>query len=565
MSCLIQKSLGEPGVPTRLIDVGPSDGSQEPKLILLSACRLSTNWEYVALSHCWGQAQLYRIHNDDMRIDLETWMEDQKNLAEIKRKPLTTTSETLEQRLQQIPMSTLPKTFRDAITFTRGLGSRYTWIDSLCIIQNSKSDWKEEAARMADIYKNSYVTIAAESSRDSHEGMFSERILAFQPIEVPFNSKTRAIRDVVYIRQALDDWETCVNGTGSALRSRGWVLQESLLSPRTIRVSSQQMFWECRSKSLAEGNMTPILPRGTGREKKWNWTRNKQFLAGAVNKSGDSETDSEDMKHQGLTARDIMYLQWSSIIRYYSHRKLSVSSDIFPALEGLAREFNTRLNDTYLAGLWKRDLLRGLLWKVEGSKPGELPLEATPYRAPSWSWASVFGGIISDSSECVHRVGNYHVEIINIQIYLEGDLALGSDVSHYSRITGGSLTLRGRWTSCSRWPRFEEGNYDNDSPLFRYSEEGFGHMFRYIDYSLDSHYEARHKRGRILSLLEIASWVQYESNFPVVYFLILESGDSGDEKVFKRAGVVVLHKETANLEDHERWVREWEIREVIIV
>jgi hypothetical protein len=565
MSSFLQKSLGEPGVPTRLIDVGLSDGSQEPKLILSSASRLSINWEYVALSHCWGQAQLYRIHNDDTRIDLESWMEDQKNLAEIKRKPLTTTSETLEQRLQQIPMSTLPRTFRDAITLTRGLGLRYIWIDSLCIIQNSKSDWKEEAARMADIYKNSYVTIAAESSRDSHEGMFGERILAFQPIEVPFHSKTWAICDILYIRQALDDWETCVNGTGSALRSRAWVLQESLLAPRTIRVSSQQMFWECRSKSLAEGNLTPILPRGKGREKKWNWSRNKRFLVGAENELGDSETDSEDMKGQGLTAKDVMYLQWSSIIRDYSHRKLSVSSDIFPALEGLAREFNTRLNDTYIAGLWKRDLLRGLLWKVEGSKPGELPLEATPYRAPSWSWASTFGGIISDNSECVHRVGNYHVEIINIQIYLEGDLALGSNVSHYGGITGGSLTLRGRWTSCSRWPRFEEGNYDNSSPLFRYSEEGFGNMFRYLDYSLDVQYEARHKRGRTLSLLEIASWVQDKRNFPVVYFLILESGDFGDEKVFKRAGVVVLHKENANLEDHEQWVRDWEIREVTIV
>jgi hypothetical protein len=36
---------------------------------------------------------------------------------------------------------------------------------------------EEEAARMAGIYKNSYVAITAESSRDSHEGMFSERIL----------------------------------------------------------------------------------------------------------------------------------------------------------------------------------------------------------------------------------------------------------------------------------------------------------------------------------------------------------------------------------------------------
>lgn len=492
-------------------------------------------------------------------------MEDQKKLASIEKKPLTTTSGTLKQRLQQIPMAILPKTFQDAIAFTRGLGLSYIWIDSLCIIQDLTSDWKNEAAQMAGIYKNSYVTIAAESSRNSHEGMFGERILAFQPIEVPFYSKARAIRAIVHIRQALDDWETCVNGTKSALRSRAWVLQESLLAPRTIRVSSQQMFWECRSKSLAEGNMTPIPLREKGGEKKWDWSRNKRFLSEVANESGSSEAETEDMKDQGLTARDIMYLQWSSIIRDYSYRKLSFPSDIFPALEGLAREFNTRLNDKYVAGLWKADLLRGLLWKVEGPKPGEIPLEATPYRAPSWSWASTFGGIISDARECVHRVGNYHVEIVDIQVYPVGDFTPDSDANPYGGIKGGSLTLRGRWTSCSRWPRFEEGNPDNSHPLFKYSEEGFGSMFRYLDYSLDEQYEARHKRGRTLGLLEIVSWVQNERNFPVVYFLILESGDHGDEKVFKRAGLVELGKETANIEDHEQWVRDWEVREVTIV
>jgi hypothetical protein len=79
------------------------------------------------------------------KIDLETWIDDQT-----KRKLLTTTSEKLEQWLQQIPMSTLPKTFRDAITFffLQGLGLRHIWIDSPYNIQNSKSDWKEEAAAL---------------------------------------------------------------------------------------------------------------------------------------------------------------------------------------------------------------------------------------------------------------------------------------------------------------------------------------------------------------------------------------------------------------------------------
>jgi hypothetical protein len=414
---------------------------------------------------------------------------------------------------------------------------------------------------MADVYKNSYVTIAAESSRDSHMGMLNERVFDFESIELLFESKTHDIHGVVYLRPALHDWETCINGPRSALRSRAWVLQESLLAPRTIRFSSQQMFWECRSRSLAEGNVKPILP-SKEHEKRWHWSQNKRFLA----ETEDSMGVSESLNSNGLGGKEIVYLQWSSTIRDYSYRKLSYSSDIFPALEGLAREFNLRLNDKYIAGLWKRDLLRGLLWKVEGSKSGEIAREVSPYCAPSWSWASIIGGTISDAGAYVHRVGDYHVNVIDVKIQPVGGMpwALNSMGNHYSEIMAGTLTLQGRWTSCARWPRFEEKSYDPMFTIVRDTEEGFGNMFRYFDCPYEELYEARHKNGRTLSLLEIAAWVSNPNDFPVVYFLILESGDSGDETIFKRVGVVALHRETADLNDHKRWVRQWEFKEVTI-
>jgi hypothetical protein len=537
-----------PRPPTRLIDVGPSTGSQEPKLISLSDSQLLAELHYVALSHCWGQAQLLKILSHHTDFDLETLTQDQEKLAKIERKPLTTTSQTIGQRMRQIPMTTLPKTFRDAIQFTRGLGLRYIWIDSLCIIQDSEDDWKQEAARMADVYKNSYVTIAAESSKDSYMGMLNEGALEFDPIELPFNSKARDLHGTFFIRPVLDDWNTSVNGPRSVLRFRAWVLQESLLAPSTIRFSTQQIFWECRSKSLAEGNVTPIPP-SKPQEKPWNWSQSKRFVGNADTEGVASV--SESLSLNGLDKKDVLYLQWSSIIHDYSYRKLSFPSDIFPALEGLAREFNSRLHDKYIAGLWKRDLLRGLLWRVEDSKPGDIAREARPYRAPSWSWASIIGGIISDAGDCVHRVGDYRAEIVDVQIRPVGnmDWTLDSDTNHYSQITAGTLTLRGRWTACSRWPRFEEKYYDRSFTLIRETEEGFGNMFRYLDCELEEVYEARHKHGRTLSLLEIAAWNPWNENlkdiltvFPIVYYLILESGNSGDETVFKRVGLVALHQ-----------------------
>jgi hypothetical protein len=81
---------------------------------------------YVSLSHCWGDS-VY---------------------------PAKTTSQTLDQNRKSIPWSTLPKTFQDAIFFTRWLRIRYLWIDSLCIIQDSREDWLEESVKMMHIYQN---------------------------------------------------------------------------------------------------------------------------------------------------------------------------------------------------------------------------------------------------------------------------------------------------------------------------------------------------------------------------------------------------------------------------
>lgn len=75
-------------------------------------------------------------------------------------------------------------------------------------------------------------------------------------------------------------------------------------------------------------------------------------------------------------------------MREYSRGKLTYPADKLPALSGLARDFRRRLDDEYVAGLWKGDLHLALLWHTQGevSYPSE-------YRAPSWSWASVDGAV----------------------------------------------------------------------------------------------------------------------------------------------------------------------------
>jgi hypothetical protein len=93
-------------VPTRLVDVGPSDGSKDPFLFIPPpACfappdcegpwipQPDVSYGYLALSYCWG---------------------DQGNLV--------TTPENVERRQAGIPWNEIPRTIQDAILVTRRLG-----------------------------------------------------------------------------------------------------------------------------------------------------------------------------------------------------------------------------------------------------------------------------------------------------------------------------------------------------------------------------------------------------------------------------------------------------------
>jgi hypothetical protein len=170
--------------------------------------------DYIVLSHCWG------------------------NLTNKEKKQFCTTPKNYNNRVKEgFSYNDLPKTFQDAVRVTRELGKEYLWIDSLCIIQENKEDWKKEARRMEQVFASAYCTIAASSVTNCKDG-FLERNPVSQYIQ---------IQDVlgrqVYICDDIDDFNNDVD-TGT-LNQRAWVLQERVLSHRTIHFSARQTYWEC--------------------------------------------------------------------------------------------------------------------------------------------------------------------------------------------------------------------------------------------------------------------------------------------------------------------------------
>jgi hypothetical protein len=99
-------------------------------------------------------------------------------------------------------MSSLSKSFQDAIIVTRTLGLSHLWIDSLCIIQDSKDDWDTESSKTQQYYQGAFITISALSAAGSHEGFLKPR------------TQTQVVKldqENLYLRPRSTDWYTIMN------------------------------------------------------------------------------------------------------------------------------------------------------------------------------------------------------------------------------------------------------------------------------------------------------------------------------------------------------------------
>jgi hypothetical protein len=121
------------------------------------------------------------------------------------------------------------------------------------------------------------------------------------------------------------------------------------------------------------------------------------------------------------------------LIEEYSRRELTVETDKLPAIAGLAGTFQEATDGTYLAGLWKEDLINGLLWIADGR-------DSTPistYTAPSWSWASINGPIEYHSGIRERReFGAHSLEVLEVNANLRSGNRFGRVASAKLHVAG---------------------------------------------------------------------------------------------------------------------------------
>ena len=301
----------------------------------------------MTLSHCWGKAQFLKLTTLNI-----------KNLQD------------------GFAISDLPRSFRDAVLITWKFGVRYLWIDSLCILQDSVADWRQEAATMKDVYQNSFCGIAATRASNSDQGCFTERDPSLI-LPCMVDSAWIGTQNLMY---RIVDSNFLAEVETAPLNRRAWVVQERLLASRVLHYGREQLFWECHELEACEtfprGNPPDLLRAGfKGLEPHIDGKRRRAEF----NQEPDSDLDA--------------YHLWDKIVHAFTSSSLTKPEDKMIALSGLASRVQQILDDEYLAGLWKRILPSQLMWQVyDGRQGNELPsVRPAQYRAPSWSWASVDG------------------------------------------------------------------------------------------------------------------------------------------------------------------------------
>ena len=146
----------------------------------------------------------------------------------------------------------MPKTFKDALQVTRMLGYRYLWIDAICIIQDDPEDLRNEMAVMGDIYRQSAVTIFAANGPNTDSGLFSKRDARTSKacnVLITLKRDSKLLHGDISIKMGKDT-------SYDFLNSRGWVLQEEVLSGRLIAFGPSMVDWRCMEIHTCEGGTT---------------------------------------------------------------------------------------------------------------------------------------------------------------------------------------------------------------------------------------------------------------------------------------------------------------------
>jgi len=504
MKC--QGNSSDPWRPTRLIDLGPPGTPFNPRLITTENHRYPIPC-YATLSHRWNGANIFQLKGGN-----------------------------LDDLHQTIPTDQLSKTFQEAFAASKNLGSRYIWIDSLCIVQDSPDDWEKEAAQMKNVYSNAKFNISATGAETGGDGLFFERgSLAVVPftLEVTQSGNQTAWKPGRYRLVKPSLWS--FNISQAPLNQRGWVLQERVLAKRIVHFGRDQVFFECSQLDACEMFPDGLPETYLFRQRAQGAASNGHFKRLDPELDGGWLREEKSMDRLKSSPAFNRFSLWAELVETYSALSLTKWEDKLIAFSGItkmAQQWPEMAGDGYLAGLWRQHLPYHMLWSRR--KDGGLHTEPITYIAPSWSWASVQAPVtlhpVTDGAN-----EEILINILEAETYPSGEDATGS-------VFGGYIKLRGflRDAEFAVWPTdYFEGyrNHGNIMDRMRLSMEPRGPPANIIVWADETDKIAPEKpeqnRNKV-SCLPVQVW-QNDKGDRCTEGLILEQLEF-DPSLFKRMG-----------------------------
>lgn len=310
---------------------------------LIETSETKPSGPYASFSHRWGSSHMFRCLLKNIDI--------------------------LKERL---PVPDLPLAFQEVFQVFRFLEVKYVWIDSICIVQDSDSDWLREASLMMKVYQQACINLAATvSSNSQHASLFKKRnpdTLMLMPFEIGngiLNGQYQAIEAILY----RESWDRTIER--AALNTRGWVLQERLLSSRVAHFTTNQIVWDCLSCATSES-----IPFGALAQPliKTVWIGHKQ----------------DSRVYHIPEADDEILGEWATVVNAYSRCHFTFDIDKTIAMDGIISVFEGRLGKRFICAMSSTQIEMQLCWFASESSS---TCHSRNDMAPTWSWVSITGPV----------------------------------------------------------------------------------------------------------------------------------------------------------------------------
>ena len=296
---------------------------------------------YVTLSYVWGQVTTLKLQRNSL-----------KTFEEYGLRPL---------------WDQIPKTIRDSIELVRKIGERYIWVDALCIVQDDKDEMMSQIGEMGNIYRNSILTICVCCGEDASFGI---------PGIEPGTRNTRQIAEIVGEMPVCNTLSGSEDYGEAKWDTRGWTLQEKVLSQRKLLISDTYAKWWCWHTSTSEDQNC----------------RHSWWDVGTAHRGMHFYKSEHDLVVSKVP-RNCNLDTYAFMVADYTARHLTHASDAEIAILGVLRQVEGLFVGKLYACIPDTEISAALLWTPIGPSRRRIdPATGTP-PFPSWSWLGWVGHV----------------------------------------------------------------------------------------------------------------------------------------------------------------------------